>query len=216
MDELFSVNNVCVSMQGEGPYIGRKTIFVRMQGCNLNCQFCDTKKAQKNIGGNKFHAEEIGDIIFAKMKHFHCNYVVFTGGEPLLQPIHLIIKYLQTCHVNRDPFFVGIETNGTQSLEKLYPYNCLISLSISPKVSRDKMKINEGELYFRHSALKLIYPYLPGCQPKDFEDYPVMRKGFHPIHSKLMRDRDEVIREFFSLKPDWYLSLQVHKFLNID
>jgi len=94
------INEIFYSIQGEGPQIGMPAWFIRTSGCNLNCDFCDSKYAWKD--GKKMTIKDI-----KRQMHNNCENVIFTGGEPMLQEDLLdVIKSLG----NRN---VYIETNGT-------------------------------------------------------------------------------------------------------
>ena len=90
-----------VSFQGEGRYTGIPCLFVRLQGCNLTCSFCDTKYTWNKDKGIEMTVNQIVALI---NQHKH---VVFTGGEPLLQ-----MDELKQVIASSDAF-VEIETNGT-------------------------------------------------------------------------------------------------------
>ena len=71
------VNEIFYSLQGEGVFTGAAAIFVRLAGCNLHCDFCDTKHEDYTI----FTEEEIVKAI----SDYPAKHVVITGGEPTLQ-----------------------------------------------------------------------------------------------------------------------------------
>ena len=73
------ISDVFESIQGEGPYVGERQIFVRLFGCNLNCKFCDTKLERFD----EYTAPELLDRILEFRGNYHS--ISFTGGEPLLQ-----------------------------------------------------------------------------------------------------------------------------------
>lgn len=98
--EIFS------SIQGEGILIGRRQIFVRFAGCNLECSYCDTPNSQSNDFGELLDIKEILDII-EKLKTPDLHSISFTGGEPLLyvDAINEIVKKTNIKSL--------LETNGT-------------------------------------------------------------------------------------------------------
>ena len=104
-----AVSEIFKSIQGESTHAGRICTFIRLAGCNLRCDFCDTRYALK--GGKKMSVEEV----IRHVKRFHCNLVEITGGEPLLQKgtIYLIRRLL------KDGFEVMLETNGSIDMSKV-------------------------------------------------------------------------------------------------
>ena len=93
------------SIQGEGRNMGRACAFVRTQGCNLSCPWCDTKESWGNGSAKEMTPKEIGDAIAA----LGVDFVVITGGEPTIQPdLQDVVRELHLIGVR-----VAIETNGT-------------------------------------------------------------------------------------------------------
>lgn len=107
------VSEIFFSIQGEGPFIGFPSFFVRLFGCNLNCWWCDTPYAK---GNHNYQELKTSDIFSFWEKNFNSiPFITITGGEPLLQEsvYELIEEFLkQKC-------IVILETNGSLSLEKV-------------------------------------------------------------------------------------------------
>lgn len=103
------------------------SVFVRTAGCNLDCKWCDTKYAQK---GHELPMSEIVE----KVREFPCQYVVITGGEPLVQP-----ATLNLCNrLSNLNYHTTVETNGTLNI----PMPDVLGidlLSISPKLSNSQV-----------------------------------------------------------------------------
>jgi 7-carboxy-7-deazaguanine synthase len=100
--ERLRINEIFHSLQGEADCVGIPTVFVRLTGCPLRCQYCDTEYA--------FHAGEWFDLdaILIKVRELKAQYVCVTGGEPLAQPNCL--KLLERlCDAG---FCVSLETSG--------------------------------------------------------------------------------------------------------
>ena len=94
------------SIQGEGPYQGIPTAFIRLSGCNLRCRWCDTPKTQDGSTGEEMTVDEV----FGHVKRLGLSHVCITGGEPLIQQDELL-SLLKELH--EGGYIVGIETNGT-------------------------------------------------------------------------------------------------------
>jgi 7-carboxy-7-deazaguanine synthase len=103
------INEIFYSLQGETRTVGIPTVFVRLTGCPLRCQYCDTAYA--------FHKGDIlsQDEVLARVGGYRARYVTVTGGEPLAQPncIGLLEKLCDLGHE------VSLETGGAMSLENV-------------------------------------------------------------------------------------------------
>lgn len=105
------ISEIFFSIQGESSYAGLPCIFIRLAGCNLKCEYCDTAYAQDLDSG---YDMSIDDILH-EVKKFKCNMVEITGGEPLIQDeAVLLIKKLLA-----KKYKVLLETNGTISLRQI-------------------------------------------------------------------------------------------------
>ena len=78
MDQL-RLSEIFFSLQGETRTVGLPTVFVRLTGCPLRCQYCDTAYAFQ--GGTRYSIE----AILTEIKKYQTQYVTVTGGEPLAQ-----------------------------------------------------------------------------------------------------------------------------------
>jgi len=103
-----SVNEMFTSIQGEGPSAGQGAVFVRLQGCNLRCYWCDTEFEKE-----AYHFTHVDDVVTSirELAHLHelkAKRVVFTGGEPFRWVLRPIIVELLALG-----WLVEVETNGT-------------------------------------------------------------------------------------------------------
>jgi 7-carboxy-7-deazaguanine synthase len=100
--ERLRVNEIFHSLQGEADCVGFPTVFVRLTGCPLRCQYCDTEYA--------FHAGDWLDLedILEKVGAIGASYVCVTGGEPLAQP-NCLKLLTRLCDAG---FHVSLETSG--------------------------------------------------------------------------------------------------------
>lgn len=78
------VSEIFTSIEGEGIFVGKKTLFIRFSGCHLKCRWCDTKYALPIDSGTVYQIDEIKVLIIKELQPFTYK-VNFTGGEPLLQ-----------------------------------------------------------------------------------------------------------------------------------
>ena len=118
------INEIFISIQGEGNYLGLPCIFVRTQGCNLHCPFCDTKETWKEGTDDKSPMDILAEVNRFCMDN-KISLVVITGGEPCLQPdIQDVVDLLMV-----NGYTVAIETNGTQET----PVGAWITASPKPE-----------------------------------------------------------------------------------
>jgi 7-carboxy-7-deazaguanine synthase len=112
-----AVNELFISIQGEGGLIGMPSAFIRLDGCPLRCAWCDTPYALEGTAGHTMSPAEIAAWVGA------CRHVVITGGEPLVQDLTGLVAALEGKHIT-------VETSGT-----IFADLPGVSLfSISPKV----------------------------------------------------------------------------------
>jgi 7-carboxy-7-deazaguanine synthase len=105
------ITEIFHSLQGEADTVGIPTVFVRLTGCPLRCQYCDTAYA--------FHGGEWWetDAILARVAELGAKYVCVTGGEPLAQK-NCVLLLRELCDAG---YRVSLETSGAMSLEDVDP-----------------------------------------------------------------------------------------------
>ncbi len=104
--ERLRINEIFHSLQGEADAVGFRTVFVRLTGCPLRCQYCDTEYA--------FHNGDWHDIdaVVATVQSFGAKHVCVTGGEPLAQP-NCLTLLTRLCDAGFD---VSLETSGAMDI----------------------------------------------------------------------------------------------------
>ena len=142
------INEIFYSLQGEGIDAGLPTIFIRLTGCNLRCNYCDTRYA---FYEGKYMAI---DEIMESIKKWNSRRVCITGGEPLLQKnvYGLIEKLLEK------GYEISVETNGSISIMKLSKMDVKIKMDIKLPSSgmHDKMLFGNISLLRGSDELKFI------------------------------------------------------------
>lgn len=125
MSNLIPVHEIFVSIQGEGPDVGRKAVFVRVAGCTFDCPFCDSKFSWTLHGSKKYSPEELASTLIEMSRKSKVNYVVLTGGNPCIYDFTDVIK---PCLEEGIEF--AVETQGD-----LYPtwMGYLRTVVLSPK-----------------------------------------------------------------------------------
>src|SRR5690606_4298211 len=207
----YSTKEIFKTLQGEGAQAGRAAVFCRFAGCNLwsgresdraaaACTFCDTDfVGTDGPGGGKFaSAALLADAIAAAWGPDAPNrYVVFTGGEPLLQ---LDAPLLHEVHARG--FTVAIETNGTLPAPEGVDWICG-SLNGSAKWLSE-----------RDHVLMLVYPRA-AARPDAFAHLDFHHFCLHPMVGPRRAAHTEQAVQYCLQHPQWLLSLQTHKYIGI-
>lgn len=121
------------TIQGEGPNVGLKTLFVRVVGCDFNCEWCDSKFAWKVNKDTKFYEDyELAIELIKRCKETNTKHVILTGGNPCLYNFEKVIKTLKCFDIS-----VDIETQGSKLPEWLILVDTVV---ISPKAPSSKQK----------------------------------------------------------------------------
>jgi len=104
VDGVLNVVEIFPTIQGEGPFAGEPAIFIRLAGCNLKCYFCDT---DFESNAKEYTVTELLHTIAALKTVITTDLIVITGGEPMLQNILPLMRYLIP------EYRIQIETAGT-------------------------------------------------------------------------------------------------------
>ena len=193
---MMRVNEIFYSLQGEGFNTGTPAVFIRFSGCNLQCPFCDTQHQD-----GKEMTE--GDII-EEVAHYKANLVVVTGGEPALQLTESLVEMLHFLGKT-----VAVETNGTVELPKNVDW-----ITLSPKDAF----LGEKAMPVLREADELKIVYDGENEPKLYENIKINHRFLQPCDTGDTEKNKEIIKktiEFCKEHPEWRLSLQIHKILNI-
>ena len=208
----YSVKEIYLTIQGEGFHSGKHAVFCRFSGCNLwngrekdrkkaICSFCDTDfVGTDGINGSKYLNAELlaNEIDKVWDKNINEKFVVFTGGEPLLQLDKSLVDLL-----HKKKFKVAIETNGT-----ILPPENIDWICVSPKQGAD-FNLKYG------NELKLVYPQ-KGLEPKNFKHLDFDYFFLQPMDGKDLQRNILQSVSYCIENPLWRLSLQTHKIMGID
>lgn len=110
------VAEIFTSIIGEGRYMGRPAIFIRLAECNLRCEFCDSEFAWSS--GIEMSSIDVIEKIRAINSKGIIENIVITGGEPLLQANELEKLFLLLSETGE--YMIYLETNGTMFVEKSF------------------------------------------------------------------------------------------------
>jgi 7-carboxy-7-deazaguanine synthase (Cx14CxxC type) len=207
---VYAVKELYYTLQGEGARTGRAAVFCRFAGCNLwtgheadradaACYFCDTDfVGTDGPSGGKYESTEALSEAIARTWQGDdaAKYVVFTGGEPLLQLDDALIG---ACHTHG--FEVAIETNGTLSAPDGIDWIC-----VSPKPNGVWVQKSGDEL-------KLVYPM--EIKPDGLEHTDFRHFFLQPMDGPDLERNTALAIDYCKKHPRWRLSLQTHKLLGI-
>ncbi|WP_185852317.1 7-carboxy-7-deazaguanine synthase QueE [Blattabacterium cuenoti] len=189
------------SIQGEGHYYGIAAYFIRFEGCNIKCHWCDTKESWK------IKREDFISIhrIIANINNYQVKTVIITGGEPAMWNLSPLIKKLK-----KKGYRVHIETSGAYPIKEKY----MDWITISPK----KTKLPLQENYKKVNELKIVI-----SNDNDFlfaEEQATYIKStncflfLQPEWGNIFSILPKII-SYIKKNPKWRISLQIHKMLKI-
>ncbi len=189
---MLQLAEIFYSIQGEGTHAGTPAVFVRMAGCNLSCDFCDTDYSLKFFAT----VQEVVDKV--SQAGGECRTVILTGGEPLAQR-----EVLDLIHALRDAGKnVHIESNGTIAVT--LPDD--VWLCVSPKERVDP------QMARRADEVKIIVDRgVPEERLDAFADRTILLQpeGNKPANI-------ELALQYAKAHPNRFrLSLQLHKFIGV-
>ncbi len=208
----YTIKEIFYSLQGEGANSGKPAVFCRFSGCNLwngreidrkhaKCNFCDTDfVGTDGVGGGSYNSAE---LLATKINSFwpsskQCNkFVIFTGGEPLLQLDRTLIKTLRELD-----FYIAIETNGTIPTFLDIDWVC-----VSPK-HNNALKIMEG------NEIKIVFPQ-GNLDPEDYIHLNFEHKYLQPMDGNNLAENISKTIDYVLSNPEWKISLQSHKYIGI-
>ncbi len=208
---MYVSKEIFKTLQGEGGNTGRAAVFCRFAGCNLwsgreedreaaVCRICDTDFLGSDgaDGGRFTTAQDLADRIATIWGPERTRrFVVFTGGEPLLQ---LDPALIAACHTRG--FEIAVETNGTRP-----PPPGIDWLCVSPK-SAASWTCREGD------ELKLVYPH-PELDPAELLELPFRLFWLQPLDGPDREANIAATAAYCLSHPGWRLSLQTHKLIGI-
>jgi 7-carboxy-7-deazaguanine synthase len=143
-NDRVQLKEIFTSIEGEGPYFGTKTLFVRMSGCHLRCYWCDTTDALAMNSGNSFSVDEAKDLIIKELQP-NTYKINFTGGEPLIQ--HEAVAELAKFMKQNKDIRTYIESSCFDSIRfaKVIPYIdiCKIEFKMSDSQVVDHKNYND-------------------------------------------------------------------------
>ncbi len=195
------------TLQGEGYHQGRAAYFVRLGGCDVGCVWCDVKDSWDAAAHPKKTVEEIVSLVIENGAPLKLGrrggLVVITGGEPLMHDLTELTNSLKEMG-----FETNIETSGAHPLSGTWDWVCL-----SPK----KFKAPLPEVIPFANELKVVI-----FNQSDFlwaEQFAAMVVPPCKLFLQPEWDRASIVTpliiEYIKENPQWELSLQIHKYINV-
>ncbi len=186
------------TIQGEGYHQGKAAYFIRLGGCDVGCTWCDVKESWDE----NHPLFDVRSLKF-EVKKTPAEIVVITGGEPLMHNLDELTNELKSAGLK-----TNIETSGAYPLSGSWDWICL-----SPKKFKDPL----SEIIAFANELKIIV-----FNKSDFswaEKYeslvsPACKLYLQPEWSKANK-MTPLIVDYIKAHPQWELSLQIHKFINV-
>lgn len=187
------------TIQGEGFHQGRAAYFIRLGGCDVGCVWCDVKDSWD---ATQHPQKSVGEIV-AAAKTFPGRLAVVTGGEPLLHNLDALTQALHAAG-----FETNMETSGSSPLSGEWDWICL-----SPKKFKPPLP---AIIPLAHELKVVIF------NKHDFawaENYAAQVNKDCKLYLQPEWDKaaemTPLIIEYIKAHPQWELSLQVHKYINV-
>jgi len=187
------------TLQGEGFHQGKAAYFIRLGGCDVGCVWCDVKDSWDT---GKHPLMKIEDLL-KEVKSTPAKIVVITGGEPLMHDLEPITALFSEAGLQ-----MHIETSGAYELSGLWDWICL-----SPKKFKSPVS---SIVPLAHELKVVIY------HPSDFEwaeTYAGMVKPWCKLYLQPEWEKSAtilpLITDYIKTFPQWELSLQLHKYINV-
>ena len=222
------INSIFKSINGEVNYFHQGSIctFIRLQGCNLKCGYCDTVYARDFEQGQDMCVDEV----IAAVRKLKCNNITITGGEPLVQRvelIELIKKLFYTSHT------VSVETNGSILIpfEICKEAHWVIDYKGFSSEMEDKMKMENFLWSGFGDVIKFVIKDQRDfdkacfiiddiCKGKTYSEHPIY--AFSPVFDKTNNIGEDpaFLVNMLKEKEEYghlriVLSLQLHKIINV-
>ncbi|MGL4364271.1 MAG: 7-carboxy-7-deazaguanine synthase QueE [Bacteroidales bacterium] len=187
------------TIQGEGFHTGKPAYFIRLGGCDVGCSWCDAK-----LTWNAKHFPPVAtDIIVERASSFAAQSVVVTGGEPLNYNLDYLCAQLKQKGLQ-----TFLETSGSQTLSGIWDWICL-----SPK---PKQMPNE-DIFAKVNELKIIVEGESDLKWAEICAKNISSKCLLFLQAEWSKQAlvMPMIIEYAKTFPQWNISLQSHKFMNI-
>ncbi len=187
------------TLQGEGFHQGKAAYFIRLAGCDVGCVWCDVKESwDKDL-----HPKQSVKQIIMGAKKYPARLAVITGGEPTMYNLEALTYDLQ-----KEGFSTNIETSGSHPLSGSWDWICLSPKKFKPPLPEILLKAHELKIVvFNNSDFIWAENYATKVSP-DCKLY------LQPEWDKAKIITPSII-DYIKDYPQWELSLQIHKYINV-
>ena len=196
---ILPVMEAFYTVQGEGAHSGRAAYFIRLGGCDVGCVWCDVKESWDADAHPKQEVKRIAEVAAS----YPARIAVVTGGEPLMYPLRELTTQLRAAG-----FATHIETSGAHPFSGDWDW-----VTFSPK----KFKAPHESIYAEADELKVvIYNKSDFAWAEQFAAKVISscRLFLQPEWSKADEMMPKIV-DYVKEHPEWEISLQTHKFLDI-
>lgn len=187
------------TIQGEGTYTGYASWFIRLAGCDVGCVWCDVKESWSAEGFPRISPNELAE----EAANSGCKIVVITGGEPCLYDLNELCNALHNKGLR-----VHLETSASSIIKGNFDWICISPKKFKKPIERQIHKANELKvIIFNKSDFKWAEEYKQKVDAS-------CRLLLQPEWEKSKEILPAVI-EYVKQNPEWQISLQTHKFMQI-
>jgi 7-carboxy-7-deazaguanine synthase len=222
---LYPINEIFETIQGEGVYTGVPAIFIRLQGCPVGCPWCDTqhtweKNRSAEVSFNEIFEKSAASENWAEVsavsivtelraRGYTARHVVLTGGEPAMYDLRELGNALEAAG-----YRLQIETSGTFALQ----ITAHTWVTVSPKLGMPGGYLVRPDCMQRANEIKY-----PVAMQKHIDEFDNLLKVCPPSSAAVIalqpisqRPRATELAIKTCIERNWRLSIQMHKYLNIE
>jgi len=225
MSQIYPINEIFQSLQGEGVFTGYPSIFLRLQGCPVGCPWCDTQQAwdkrdeaeipvldlaSKRQPSDSWAAMTAAQLLdYFQQQGYQTRHVVITGGEPCLYDLNPLTDSLA-----QHGYTLQIETSGTFEVNA----SDASWVTVSPKIDMKGGYAIKPQAMARANEIKH-----PVAREKDIQQLKALLAS-HPVGEDVVICLQPVSQKKSAtalcvqhcIENNWRLSLQTHKYLGIE
>lgn len=225
MNQIYPINEIFQSLQGEGVFSGYPSIFVRLQGCPVGCAWCDTKHTWEKLDDAQIPVAELANkslpsaqwggltasalLDYFSEHNYQAKHVVITGGEPCLYDLNEMCDALQA-----HGYTIQIETSGAFEIKATE--SCWVT--VSPKI-----EMKGGYPIHAHAMQRANEIKHPVARERDIEQLKTLLDT-HAVADDVVICLQPVSQKQSAtalcvqhcIENNWRLSLQTHKYLGIE